>query len=126
MSNLFPHDPTDRTYPHWDNREHEAKALGDDPKVLKKRILEAKADLKQVFRDEFKQSKWDIPHKRLWSEDGNYCLQWQARDRPDEPESYENQQSAAGTVVLLKLRKRTDNDPRILKRVKSEASECEL
>jgi hypothetical protein len=41
-----------------------------------------------------------MPSQRFIHKDGKTILQWQVRQWPDEPESYENQQTSLGTVLL--------------------------
>ena len=49
----------------------------------------------------FSNSTFDFENKRLVSDSGRFALQWRIRLHPDQPESYENQQTNCGTVVFV-------------------------
>ena len=67
----------------------------------RKRILEAKAVLIKAFRGDFSKPHWDIKQGRLYSHNYGLYLQWQECNRPDLPESYENQKPTGGVVFLV-------------------------
>lgn len=72
---------------------------------LKLRLKHAKMTLHDKYQKLFSiQDKCiDFKNKRLISKCGKYSLQWQLRDNPDLPESYENQQTTIGIVRCYKL-----------------------
>jgi hypothetical protein len=70
-------------------------------KWLLTRLMSAKSCLLPQYKSHFKSPKFDFDTKRLNGDDG-YYLQWQTREQPDEPPSYENQQTTMGDVSLLK------------------------
>lgn len=80
--------------------EQKALAVGNDRKELRKRLNAAKACLKAVHKKYFKTVIFDFENKRLIG-NGHY-LQWQLRNQPDLPESYDNQQTNCGTVCLYR------------------------
>lgn len=64
-----------------------------------------KHDLIKEYRLLFgKGASFDFDNKRIVSSDGKLALQWMLRDRPDQPESYRNQQTNQGVVRLVKLK----------------------
>lgn len=75
--------------------EDAARAVGDDPKLLEKRLMEAVGILKD--RAEFKDATFDFDNKRLVGKNGA-VLQWRLRNNPDKPVAYENQQTNRGGV----------------------------
>lgn len=83
-----------------DTNEERALQIGANRIRLKKRLLEARSVLANEFRQRFKKYTFDFENKRLVSSDNKLALQWQLRDRPNEPESYENQQTSVGSVLL--------------------------
>ena len=84
--------------------EQKAIAIGDDKKQLTRRLLDARYCLKDEYRKLFKKKKVDFKHKSMLSDCGKYVLIWRIREYPDEPESYNNQQTSNGTVALFKVR----------------------
>lgn len=78
--------------------EEMAIALSQDRKALRAYMMEMKSCLKAEYRAQFKRPRFDFKQKRLIG-DGFY-LQWTTRPEPDEPESYENQQTNRGSVQL--------------------------
>jgi len=83
--------------------EKMANEVGNDKARLKKRLLDAKSCLLDTYRKEFKKYKYDFNKKRLIGSNG-YFLQWQVREYPNNPESYYNQQTSVGVVLLFKTR----------------------
>jgi hypothetical protein len=84
--------------------EQLALALGGDKVALRRRLYEARALLSKWALAYFSPREvcaFDFEKKRLVGLDG-YYLQWQIRRNPDEPDSYENQQTSVGSVSLRK------------------------
>ena len=81
--------------------EEQARAIGESKTLLKKRLLEARSVLNTEGRKAFRKYTFDFDNKRLVSEDGKLVLQWRVRRHPSWPESYKNQQTNTGTVLLL-------------------------
>jgi hypothetical protein len=86
------------------NLEQVAVTVGENRKQLRQRLVEARAVLSDHVREGFGKGKFDFERKQLVGENG-FVLQWLVRERPDEPVSYENQQTSRGTVVCLKPKK---------------------
>ena len=83
--------------------EELAHRVGNDPKLLKKRLLESVAVLTSRYREFFKRGTlFDFENKRLYSSDHSLYLQWSIREYPDHPPSYNNQQTSGGCVQLLR------------------------
>lgn len=81
--------------------EERAIALSNDPVLLLKELKSAKACLAREYIPFFKQATFDFERKRLNGTSG-YFLQWQLREHPHLPQSYENQQTNRGQVILLR------------------------
>lgn len=82
--------------------EQLALELAGDRKRLLARLRETVSVLRKDRYAKFFQGKdqrFDFEAKRLYGACGFY-LQWQVRYYPNLPESYENQQTSVGTVVL--------------------------
>lgn len=94
--------------------ERKAEAVGENPKSLLRRLNEARSCLASDWKDSFKNARFDKANKRLVSSCGCYALEWRLRTEPDEPVSYENQQTATGTVVLIEIHKPRQNNVRQL------------
>ena len=86
------------------SNEQLAIEVGNDRKLLLKRLKDAKYVLTDEYRKIFKDAKFEFGNKRLLSKCGNYALQWQVRYYPDEPVSYENQQTNRGIVVVYHIK----------------------
>jgi hypothetical protein len=71
---------------------------------LKKRLKDAKRVLYDKYSSRFKKETIDFENKRMVSDDGELALQWELRDKPNEPVSYENQQTNRGDVALVRLK----------------------
>lgn len=84
--------------------EEQALQVGSDRKELLARLREAKSVLNGRYHKFFqrKHQRFNFNEKRLYGFDGWY-LQWQIRLYPEQPESYENQQTSIGTVVLGRI-----------------------
>lgn len=83
------------------NPEKMALKLSNNKPQLKERLLEARSVLADWALKYFKSYRYDFENKRLTGTDG-YYLQWQLRNNPNIPVSYENQQTTKGIVVLRK------------------------
>ena len=84
--------------------EYEALCLSLDKKRLRKRLMDAKAVLRNPHRAWFNPGIYKHAERALYSDAKfGYKLQWQTRRRPDQPESYDNQQTAIGSVYLIEL-----------------------
>ena len=83
--------------------EQMALDLARDSQQLRRRLLDTKSVLVDAIRAKFTYNRFDIANRRLLSDDGTLCLQWQLRECPDLPESYDNQQTNIGTVILRRL-----------------------
>ena len=83
--------------------EEKAIALGSNRTKLRARLMSAKAVLDRGMALLFSDNTFDFENKRLVSDSGRFALQWRIRLHPDEPESYENQQTNCGTVVFVEL-----------------------
>ena len=80
--------------------EQKALAVAADRKLLRERLSEARYCLVDDLRKRMAGATFDFTNKRLVSVSGRWCLQWKTRYRPDEPESYDNQQTSVGTVCF--------------------------
>ncbi len=87
-----------------DRLELAAEELASDPGRLKKRLNDARVVLRRDFKKLFRPGRFVEAEKALYSENGEYKLQWQLREFPEQPESYENQQTSRGTVLLYRQR----------------------
>ena len=83
------------------SNEFDALCLSLDKVQLKRRLLDAKAVLHLRYRKLFKPGIYKPAEKALYSDSPfGYRLKWQTRRNPDEPEGYDNQQTAIGVVYL--------------------------
>ena len=84
-------------------RLEKATSIGEDPQKLIVRfgssIMMMDDEVKQRFTP-IESCRFDFEKKRLYSIDGVIHLQWNVRQRPDEPISYFNQQTSQGSVSL--------------------------
>lgn len=78
-----------------------AIALGNDKKLLYKRLRKAVYTVSDRYRKTFAVgcSTYDFANKRLIGSTG-CILQWQPCRHPDQPESYENQYTTTGSISL--------------------------
>ena len=83
--------------------EEQATALGNSPTKLRARLMSAKSLLDRGMALLFSENTFDFENKRLVSDSGRFSLQWRIRLHPDQPESYDNQQTNCGTVVFVEL-----------------------
>jgi hypothetical protein len=83
--------------------EERSIALGNNRTKLRARLMGAKAMLDRGMALLFSNNTFDFENKRLVSDSGRFSLQWRLRLHPDQPESYENQQTICGTVVFMEL-----------------------
>jgi len=89
-----------KQHPTTNRAEQQALALASRPAALRKRLQEARSVLTREVSKQFGIGHFDFSHRRLVGENG-LVLQWQKRLYPDQPESYENQQTTRGSVILL-------------------------
>ncbi len=86
--------------------EDKARTVGNDPNQLRVQLLTARSLLeKRIKQGNWKSFEIDFSNKRIVSDDGRYALQWKLRHNPDEPESYDNQQTSVGCVEVVELSK---------------------
>lgn len=78
-----------------------AAAVGASRLRLRKRFMEAKSVMSRGLSHLFNGAKLDFENKRFVGK--GYALQWALRNHPDQPESYENQQTNRGVVSLVRL-----------------------
>jgi hypothetical protein len=81
--------------------EEQALAVGNDKKLLKKRLLNTRSCLSRFYKPFFKEYTFEFENKRLVSSCGKYFLQWFLRNDPLSPPSYYNQQLSEGVVYLF-------------------------
>lgn len=81
-----------------------AQQVGNDPARLRKELKEARSCLVRELRAKFHPGRMCLEEKRLYSDNGEYVLEWRTREYPDAPESYDNQQNSRGVVLCLKVR----------------------
>ena len=81
-----------------------AVEVGNNRKHLLARLRETVHVLNGSYHKFFQcqHQRFDFDHKRLYGSDG-WFLQWQLRPNPEQPESYENQQTSVGCVTLGRL-----------------------
>ena len=83
--------------------EQKSIAIRDYKKALTRQLLEARSCLKNEYRKLFTKKKVDFKYKSMLSDNGKFVLIWQVRSYPDEPESYNNQQTSQGCVELFEV-----------------------
>jgi len=83
--------------------ELEALKLTTDRKRLERRLRGARSNL-ILFdrRRNFGHGRFDFD-KRTLTGDNGIVLQWQTRNKPDEPITYQNQQTQDGTVIIANV-----------------------
>lgn len=86
----------------WRDKEARALFVASNRALLRKRLNDAKACLLPQYGSLFTGAKFDFAGKRLICANGKYALQWLTRERPDQPEDYDNQQTNIGTCVLIR------------------------
>lgn len=91
--------------------EEQAEEVGYSKPKLRKRLNEARGVLAVEFQKTFKNATFDFKNKRLVSSCKQYALQWSIRERPDDPPSYDNQQTNKGIVTLIRLIDTTIKQP---------------
>lgn len=88
------------------SNEDKAIDVGNDPNQLRVQLLTARSLLeKRVKQTNWKSYEIDYVNKRIVSDDGRYALQWKLRPNPDEPISYNNQQTSVGCVEVVEVSK---------------------
>lgn len=83
--------------------EQKAIAVGNDPKLLRERLMYTHDCLRREWKSMFSKKRMDFTNKRMLSDDGRWAIQWQVRPYPELPESYENQQTNWGETKLIKI-----------------------
>lgn len=83
--------------------EARAYRLGTDRKRLEYRLREARNCLVPELRAKFGRGRFNFREKRLESDCGKFAIVWRLRAKPDEPVSYENQQTSAGFIGVSEL-----------------------
>lgn len=83
---------------HLSHNERAALALASDPAALRRRLQEARSVM--TDRKRFGKGRFDFAGRRLIG-DNSLALQWLTRLEPDQPESYRNQQTNRGCVILV-------------------------
>jgi hypothetical protein len=96
----------DQAYGDMTNEQKALMVSANKGKLIS-RLLAAKSVLTNVCRRDFGKGNFDFDRKRLVSQCGTWALQWQTRLYPNEPESYENQQTSVGSVVVTWLKPKT-------------------
>jgi len=81
--------------------EQKAMAIRNSRPALRALFKETLSCLYPEDRRAFKGARLDFDKARLVSADGCLFLQWRLRNNPDEPESYRNQQTSRGSVMLF-------------------------
>jgi len=84
----------------FQKKVEQALRIKNDKTLLTKRLREAKGVLKDIYKKRFSKNKIDFENACMISDDGALKLQWILRSKPDKPESYNNQQTNRGLVVL--------------------------
>ena len=82
--------------------ERAALKLAADKTALRKRLQEARSCLIPELCKLFGKGRFDFARRRLVG--NGLILQWRTRLYPDQPESYENQQTTCGCVICLTAR----------------------
>ncbi|MGB3203581.1 MAG: hypothetical protein WBB28_01195 [Crinalium sp.] len=85
--------------------EKEAWAIASDRKLLRQRFKETISIMYSQDAKRFRTGwKLDFKAKTLISADGGLTLEWRLREDPNKPESYHNQQTSRGVVLLFNNR----------------------
>ena len=79
-------------------KENKALLIRNDKKLLLKRLNEAKSCLVDIIKRDFKNCKYDFKKACLIGTKNK--LQWKLRNYPHDKESYNNQQTNTGIVIL--------------------------
>ena len=83
--------------------EMQASVVGSTRKLLKQRLREAYAVLTAGYKKKFTQFRFEFENNRVLSDDGTIALQWRLRAHPDQPPSYNNQQTSRGLVFVVNV-----------------------
>ena len=86
---------------HTEAKEEKATVIGNDKTKLLKRLKESLSVMNNGGQRIFRGYTYDPAGKRLISHCKKYSLQWQLRDEPNKPESYNNQQTTTGMVIVI-------------------------
>ena len=84
-----------------DEMETKAWAVANNPTLLRFELNQAKSCLARWIKPFFRAAKFDFNNKRLMGD--GYALQWKLRRFPNCPESYENQQTSRGIIIVVSL-----------------------
>jgi hypothetical protein len=80
-----------------------AIAYGSKSKNVRRRLLSARSLLTKEYKAFFCPGHYYADTKRLVGNNG-YYLEWRVRGFPDQPISYENQQTSIGSVGLYRMK----------------------
>ena len=80
-----------------------AHDVGNDRTALRKRLQFARSILTDESTECFGHGVYDFERKRLVSDDGRIALQWLLRPDPLLPDSYGNQQTSTGCVMIIRV-----------------------
>lgn len=80
-----------------------AQAIGNDPKLCEERLRDALTFYMPTWQQRFKGAAFVPSLRQLQTPDGCYVLEYRVRRNPDMPESYKNQQTSMGVVLLLQV-----------------------
>ena len=83
------------------DREQKADLIGSSKRELLAELLSQRSLLVRDYWLRFKAYRFDFDGKRIIGD--GFALQWKTRRQPNQPESYENQQTSRGVVTLERL-----------------------
>jgi hypothetical protein len=92
------------SYNHEETLILKSLAIGRSKTAVLRRLKECISVMKREGKEYFRQGHYIPKRKMIVGPDGKYAIQWRLRPYPNKPSSYENQQTSAGTVVVLELR----------------------
>lgn len=81
------------------NNEQKAITIGENPRLVREQLFQAKSVLSNHLHKGFGMGVFDSENKTLTGIN-RVVLQWRVRQYPDQPESYDNQQTNIGVVVI--------------------------
>lgn len=86
-------------------REEEARAFGNNSKLVEKRLRDSATMLLTKYRKglDTPHAVFDAQTRMLISVDQTYALVWLLRAKPDQPVGYLNQQLSHGVVSLIEI-----------------------
>lgn len=88
---------------HRPSTEAIAQAIGDNPRLCEERLRDALSFYLPVWQKRFQGATFVPALRQLQTTDGAYVLECRVRHNPSAPESYENQQTSMGVVLLLNV-----------------------